>query len=52
MISSDALKEFKHIWSEEFGEVLPDDIALDEAVNLLMFFKHTYRPIRKEWERN
>lgn len=50
MISEQALREFKEIWSEEFGEVLPDNIALDEAINLLTMFNHTYRPIKKDWE--
>ena len=49
MISDQALKEFKAIWNEEFGEVLPDEIAIDEAVAVLTAVNQTYRPIKKDW---
>ena len=52
MISSEALQEFREIWSKEFGEALPDEIALDEAINLLTMFNNTYRPIKKDWVQN
>ncbi len=49
MISEKALKEFKQIWKDEFKEEIPDDYALEKAINLLTFFKNIYRPIKKEW---
>ncbi len=49
MISDQALKEFKAIWEEEFGEVLPDEIALEEAIPVLIAVNQTYRPIKKDW---
>jgi hypothetical protein len=49
MISEQALQEFKALWAEEFGEILPTEIAFDEAINLLTIFNHTYRPIKKDW---
>jgi hypothetical protein len=49
MIPDKALKEFKQIWEEEFNQGIPDDVALEKAINLLTFFKNIYRPIKKEW---
>lgn len=49
MLSKQALDEFKAIWKQEFGEDIPDDIATEEAVNLLTMFNAIYRPIKKEW---
>ncbi len=49
MISEKALKEFKTIWLEEFGEEIMDEKALEEAVALLTMFDAIYRPIRREW---
>jgi hypothetical protein len=49
MVSEQALKEFKMIWLEEFGEEITDKKALEEAVALLTMFDAIYRPIRKEW---
>lgn len=49
MISEQALQEFKALWSEEFGEIPPTEIALDEAINLLTMVNHIYRPIKKDW---
>lgn len=49
MISDAALKEFKAIWKEEKGEDISDELAMDEAVNLLTLFDAIYRPIKKEW---
>lgn len=49
MLSKQALDEFKAIWKAEFGEDVPDNIATDEAINLLTMFNTIYRPIKKEW---
>lgn len=49
MLSEEALQDFKKIWKEEFGEEIPDDLAVEEAVNLLTFCDAIYRPIRKDW---
>lgn len=49
MISEHALQEFKHIWQSEFGEEISDEIAIEEAVNLLTLFDAVYRPIKQEW---
>jgi hypothetical protein len=49
MISQQALKEFKAIWKEEYGNDIPDDFALERAVNLLTLMDAIYHPIKKEW---
>ncbi len=49
MISQWALKEFKTIWKEEYGNDIPDDFALEMAVNLLTLMNTIYRPIKEEW---
>ena len=49
MLSKQALDEFKVIWKQEFGEDIPDDLATEEAINLLTMFNAIYRPIKKEW---
>ena len=49
MISKEALDEFKVIWKKEFGQDVPDDVVLDEAINPLTEFNAVYRPIKKEW---
>ena len=49
MISRQALIEFKAVWREEFGEEIPDDFAIEEAVSLLTSFNSVYRPIKKGW---
>ena len=49
MVSEKALREFKTIWREEFGEDISDEKALEEATALLTMFDAIYRPIRKEW---
>ena len=48
MVSDTALKEFKEIWRAEFGEDIPDDIAIEEAVNLLTAFNVVFRPLREQ----
>ena len=49
MISTEALIAFKKIWAEEFGQDISDDVAIEEAVNLLTMFDAIYRPIKQEW---
>lgn len=49
MISEAALREFKEIWLAQFGIVIPDDVAVEEATNLLTMFDTIYRPIKQEW---
>lgn len=49
MISDKALQEFKEIWKEEIGEEIPDEAAIEEAVNLLTVMNAVYRPIKKNW---
>jgi len=52
MLSENALNEFKKIWFEEFGEEISDEKAAELAINLLTFFDHIYRPVKKEWLRD
>jgi hypothetical protein len=47
MISEAALRAFKAIWHDQFGEDLPDDIAMEEAVNLLTMFDAIYKPLKQ-----
>lgn len=47
MISEAALREFKKIWKDEFGSEIPDDAAMEEAVNLLAMFNAVYRPLKQ-----
>ncbi len=49
MISETALKEFKGIWREEFGEEISDELALEEGGNLLNIINIIYRPIKRDW---
>lgn len=49
MLPPEALQEFKEIWKEEFGEEIPDDLATEEAINLLTLTDAIYRPIKKSW---
>jgi hypothetical protein len=49
MISDEALLEFKQIWVDEFGEEISDEVATEEAINLLTMFDAVYRPIKQEW---
>ncbi len=49
MISWQALKEFKAIWKEEYGNDIPDEFALERAVDILTLMNAIYRPIKKEW---
>ena len=49
MISLEATKEFQDIWKEEFGEEIPEDLAMQEGINLLTIFNAIYEPIKQEW---
>ncbi len=49
MISQQALKEFKEIWKEEYGNDISDEFALEKAVNLLTLMDAVYHPVKKEW---
>lgn len=49
MISTEALNAFKEIWAEEFGQDISDEVAIEEAVNLLTVFNAIYCPIKREW---
>ena len=49
MLSDKALKEFKKIWKEQFGEDISDEKGAEEGINLLTMFDAIYRPIKKEW---
>jgi len=49
MISEKTLKEFILLYREEFGEEVDEATATELGINLLVFFKNTYRPIKKSW---
>ncbi len=49
MISQQALKEFKEIWKEEYGNDISDEFALEKAVDLLTLMDAIYHPVKKEW---
>lgn len=49
MISDPALREFKEIWLDEFGVEISNEVAIEEAMNLLTMFNAIYRPINREW---
>ena len=51
MISDKALKEFKEIWKEEYGEEISDEKAVELSINLLTLFDKIYHPLKKEWLR-
>lgn len=49
MLSAAAIKEFKKIYYEQFGEDISDEVALDLAVNFLTFMNAVYRPVKEIW---
>lgn len=49
MLSEQALQEFKRIWKEERGEEISDELAMEEATQLLTLFDAIYKPIKKLW---
>lgn len=44
-LSKQAIKEFKEIYYQEFGERLSDKQALDMAEGLISLFRVIYRPL-------
>ena len=44
-VTPEALKEFKKIYKDKFGEELSDDDALEMAQRVLRFFSLIYRPL-------
>jgi len=48
MLSEKALRDFKKIYREEFGKNIPDELAIEEAINLLVIIDKTYRPIKQK----
>lgn len=52
MLSPQALKDFKEIWLQEYGEEISEDFAVVQALNLLTLFNSIYKPIKKiDYER-
>jgi hypothetical protein len=51
-LSKEAIKEFKEIYYEEFGERISDEEAQDLGESLLSLFKIIYRPIPKSNKQN
>ena len=49
MLSEAALRDFKKIWMEEFGEEISNERATELGINLLTLFDHIYRPVKKSW---
>ena len=49
MISDEALKEYKRIYKEEFGEDISDEKAIEEGTSLLTLFNVIYRPVKRSW---
>ena len=49
MLSEAALKEFKQLYLEEFGEEISDAEATELGINLLTMFQNIYRPVKREW---
>ena len=52
MLSKQVLDEFKKIYKEQYGENISDKKATELATNLLVFFNHIYRPVKKSWLKN
>jgi len=51
-LSKEAIKEFKEIYNEEFGERISDKQAQEMGANLLSLFTIIYRPISKTDQSN
>lgn len=47
-LSKKAIKEFKEIYFEEFGERISDEEAHEMGENLLSLFRIIYQPIPKD----
>ncbi len=52
MITQEAIKEFKEIWSKKYAQVLTDEEALAKATTFLTLFKSIYLPIKLEENAN
>jgi len=51
-LNKEAIKEFKEIYYEEFGERISDKQAQEMGANLLSLFKIIYRPILEIGKQN
>ena len=51
-LSKEAIKEFKEIYYQEFGEGISDEAAQEMGGNLVSLFKIIYRPIPEAGEQN
>ena len=51
MLSHAAVQDFKQLYTDEFGEELSDEEALQIGTSLLTLLNHTYRPITKQEEK-
>ena len=49
MLDNDDIQEFKKLWQEEYGENLPDDVALSHAINYLTLLDKIYRRMPQQW---
>ena len=47
MVSKQALNEFVELYRQEYGVVLPQQIAMEKAERLLALFRVIYKPIKK-----
>lgn len=48
MISKEHLEKFKKIYKKRFGKNLSDQVALEQATQLLNLVKIIYRPMTKK----
>lgn len=51
-LSKEAIKEFKDIYYDEFGERISDEDAQEMGESLLSLFKVIYRPIPNDGNQN
>ena len=51
-LSEKAIKEFKKIYYDEFGETISDKEAQEMGTNLLYLFRIIYRPVPEVGEQN
>jgi len=49
MLSDEALREFKKIYFEEYGEDISNEKAMEMGISLLTIFHHIRRPVKKIW---
>jgi len=50
-LSKKAIKEFKEIYREEFGETISDEAAEEKGQRLLSLFKIIYKPIPEDYDK-